>query len=111
MEQSPAKMKRLSVIESQDFEAEDDSSHNAHTNSGNSFTDETNDGSKGKKETFVEKQTRYVLLLRFLVLFILVCAAIAISVVVLKITQSGEKDNFESQYFATGRKVTGKFWL
>ena len=62
-----------------------------------------------KKETFVQKETRYVLLLRILVVSILVCTAIAISVVLYQITNDGESENFESQYQAVASKMMGTF--
>lgn len=88
---------------------DDEDSNNTHNISRHSRGTTGSICGGDKKEAFVERETRYVLLLRIIVVIILVCAGIAISVVVLKMTQSGEKENFESQYQATGRKIIGNY--
>lgn len=56
---------------------------------------------------FVKRESRHVFYLRVIVLSILFSISAAISLVVYFITDAGEENNFESQYYAAADKVTG----
>ena len=72
-------------------------------------TDETSSQSSSEEASkFVRKESRHVLYLRVIVLLLLFSASAAISLVVYFVTQNGEMDTFESQYYAAADKVTGK---
>lgn len=58
---------------------------------------------------FVQRETRHVWYLRVLVLFLLVSASAAISLVVFFVTDAGEHETFRSQYDGDASKITGKY--
>ena len=76
--------------------------------SGLSTGDDSSDSSGDGSNKFVQRETRHVLMLRVGVLFILLSASAAISLVVFFTTDNGEMESFESSYYAAADKVTGK---
>ena len=81
-----------------------------NSQSGRSTTTNTDASSLSEESSkFVKRESRHVLYLRVIVLFILFSISAAISLVVYFITDAGEEDNFESQYYAAADKVTGTF--
>mgnify|MGYP005865612713 CR=1 FL=1 len=77
--------------------------------SGKSTTDGTSVSSGDESSKFVKKESRQVFYLRVTVLLILFSASAAISLVVFFVTDAGEMESFESQYYAAADKVTENF--
>ena len=73
-----------------------------------SNNDHTSVSSGDESSDFVKKESRRVMYLRVFVLLLLFSASGAISLVVYFVTAAGEKDSFESEYYAAADKVTGK---
>mmetsp|Transcript_14574 Transcript_14574/g.29565 ORF Transcript_14574/g.29565 Transcript_14574/m.29565 type:complete len:127 (-) Transcript_14574:3421-3801(-) len=70
----------------------------------------TNDSSASSEEAkFVKKESQHVFYLRVLVLLILFSASAAISLVVYFVTEAGERDSFETRYYAAADKVSETF--
>jgi hypothetical protein len=71
----------------------------------------SNDISKVKEETqerLTQRETRHVLYLRLVVCLILLAAALAVSLVVCRISMQGEQEQFELHFQGAASKVTGK---
>jgi len=94
--------------ESRNFKKESDIGDSTASNNNNGFGDATVTGDKNNKEVLVETESRYVLFLRLVVLLVLLMAAIAVSVLVHRITLTGEDYSFITNYDAAAEKVTGE---
>jgi len=94
--------------ESTNFKKEIDIGDSSASNTNNGSGDATVTGDKNNKEVLVETESRYVLFLRLVVLLVLLMAAIAVSVMVHRITLTGEDFSFITNYDAAAEKVTGE---
>eukprot|EP00977_Amphora_coffeiformis_P026278 scaffold25307_cov168-Amphora_coffeaeformis.AAC.11 len=77
--------------------------------SAKSTTGGTSLSSSDESSKFVKRESRHVFYLRVIVLLILFSASAAISLVVFFVTDAGEMESFESQYYAAADKVTENF--
>ena len=78
------------------------------SSSGNYTTDNSTLTPSEEASKFVKKETQHVFYLRVMVILLLFSASAAISLVVYFVTDNGEDDSFEAQYYAAADKVMGK---
>lgn len=82
----------------------------ASTNHSTTEQEASNISQEVSQVKLVQRETRYVMMLRAGVIFILLLAAIAVSTLVFMVAKQAEAEIFESNYEAAAEKVTGKSW-
>ena len=107
---SPANLE-LSDRKGQEYNDEDDDGGDSlgDTNSHTTEIELASSKSDSDQQVLSKKETTDVLNLRILVILVLMMTATAVSLVVFKVTQGGQKNDFENTYEASADKILEAF--